>query len=40
MIFPENYRSIRLVERLGETLEAEIELYGHRLLQYSIRRED
>jgi RimJ/RimL family protein N-acetyltransferase len=40
LIFPENTRSIRLAGRLGESLEGEIELYGRRLLQYSIRRED
>ncbi|HTS02207.1 MAG TPA: GNAT family N-acetyltransferase [Thermoanaerobaculia bacterium] len=38
VIRPENARSIRLAERLGATLEEEIEESGARLLVYGIRR--
>jgi len=39
LIFPENARSIRLAERLGERFESDFHLAGHRLLVYSIGRE-
>lgn len=38
LIRPENARSIRLAERLGGTLEREIEEAGTRLLVYGIAR--
>ena len=38
-IDPENVASIRVAERLGETIEGEFELNGHRLLIYGIRKE-
>ena len=40
LIFPENERSLRLAERLGERYESDFHLEGHRLLMYSIRREE
>jgi len=40
LIFPENHRSIRLAERLGETHAREIELHGKTLLVYEISRTD
>jgi RimJ/RimL family protein N-acetyltransferase len=40
LIFPENARSIRLAERLGERYESDFHLAGHRLLLYSISREE
>jgi len=39
LIDPENHRSIRLAERLGERLEGEITLRGQRLSLYGIERE-
>jgi RimJ/RimL family protein N-acetyltransferase len=39
LIFPENERSVRLAERLGERYESDFHLDGHRLLMYSIHRE-
>lgn len=38
LIFPENSRSIRLAERLGETLVGSIQIQGKTLLQYQISR--
>jgi hypothetical protein len=38
LIDPENVNSIRVAERLGETLEGEVEVGGHRLLVYGISR--
>lgn len=40
LIFPENHRSIRLAERLGETPHGEVEIRGQRLLLYRIQREE
>jgi len=39
VIDPENLRSVRLAERLGERLEGEIEVRGHRVCLYSIERD-
>jgi RimJ/RimL family protein N-acetyltransferase len=39
MIDPDNRRSIRLAERLGERFEGEISLRGYRLSLYAIERE-
>lgn len=39
MIDPDNIRSIRLAERLGERLEGEIVLRGHRLSLYALDRD-
>jgi RimJ/RimL family protein N-acetyltransferase len=38
LIDPENVSSIRVAERIGETLEGEEELGGHRVLKYGIAR--
>jgi RimJ/RimL family protein N-acetyltransferase len=38
LIDPENVNSIRVAERLGETLEGETEVGGHRVLIYGISR--
>jgi RimJ/RimL family protein N-acetyltransferase len=38
LIFPQNERSIRLAERLGERYEGDFYLEGHRLLMYSIHK--
>lgn len=38
LIDPENVASIRVAERIGETLEREAEVAGHRLLVYGISR--
>lgn len=38
LIDPENVNSIRVAERLGETLEGEAEVGGHRVLIYGISR--
>ncbi|NIS81846.1 MAG: GNAT family N-acetyltransferase, partial [Anaerolineales bacterium] len=38
LIVPDNKRSIRLAERLGEEFEEEIELQGHLLLLYRIHK--
>lgn len=40
LIFPENQRSIRLAERLGESLIGSIQIQGKHLLQYRISRKD
>jgi RimJ/RimL family protein N-acetyltransferase len=39
LIDPENHRSIRLAERLGERFEQEVTLRGHRLSLYAIHRD-
>ena len=39
MIDPDNHRSIRLAQRLGERHEGDVVLRGHRLLVYAIDRE-
>ena len=38
LIHPDNQRSIRVAERLGERFDREIELRGHPALLYSIER--
>jgi RimJ/RimL family protein N-acetyltransferase len=38
LIHPDNRASIRVAERLGESLEAETELSGHPVLIYGIHR--
>ena len=38
LIDPENVASIRVAERIGETLEGEEEVGGHRSLRYGISR--
>ena len=38
LIHPENKNSIRVAERLGETLEGQTELLGHDVLIYGIDR--
>jgi RimJ/RimL family protein N-acetyltransferase len=38
LIYPANTGSIRVAERLGETLERRVELYGHDVCVYGIRR--
>jgi RimJ/RimL family protein N-acetyltransferase len=38
LIRPENAASIRVAERLGETLEGRMELFGHAVLIYGIDR--
>ena len=37
-IHPENLASVRVAERLGETLEGETELFGHPVLIYGCNR--
>ena len=37
LIDPENVASIRVAERIGETLQGEVEVQGHRLLKYGIQ---
>jgi RimJ/RimL family protein N-acetyltransferase len=39
LIVPENVRSIRLAERLGEQREGEAEVAGHRVLVFGLTRE-
>jgi RimJ/RimL family protein N-acetyltransferase len=39
LIDPQNVPSIRVAERLGETVQGEFQLGEHRLLVYGIRRE-
>jgi RimJ/RimL family protein N-acetyltransferase len=39
LIYPENGRSIRVAERLGERLEGRIELFGAQVLVYAIDRD-
>ena len=38
LIHPDNKNSIRVAERLGETLEGKTELFGHDVLIYGIDR--
>jgi RimJ/RimL family protein N-acetyltransferase len=38
LIDPENVSSIRVAEKIGETLDGEVEVQGHRLLVYRARR--
>jgi RimJ/RimL family protein N-acetyltransferase len=38
LIDPDNAASIRVAERLGETLRGDTELWGHRVLVYAIAR--
>src|SRR5687768_4505784 len=38
LIDPANFNSIRVAERLGETIEGETEIDGHRLIVYGISR--
>ncbi|HET7520305.1 MAG TPA: GNAT family N-acetyltransferase [Candidatus Limnocylindria bacterium] len=40
VIDPANARSIRVAERLGETLRGETQLFGYRVLLYGISRQD
>ncbi len=39
LIDPDNLRSIRLAQRLGERFEREVLLLGHRVSLYSVERE-
>ena len=39
LIDPANSRSIRLAERLGERFETEVEVRGHRVSLYALRRD-
>lgn len=38
LIYPANAASIRVAERIGETLEGRTELFGHEVLIYGMRR--
>ena len=38
LIYPANAASIRVAERLGETLEGHVNLFGHEALVYGITR--
>src|SRR5262249_18364140 len=38
LIHPENRPSIRVAERIGETLEGKTELFGHEVLVYGVDR--
>jgi RimJ/RimL family protein N-acetyltransferase len=38
LIHPENRASIKVAERIGETLEGKTELFGHDVLIYGIDR--
>jgi RimJ/RimL family protein N-acetyltransferase len=38
LIHPDNSASIKVAERLGETVEGQTELFGHAVLIYSINR--
>ena len=38
LIYPDNAASIRVAERIGETLEGRVDLFGHETLVYGIRR--
>jgi RimJ/RimL family protein N-acetyltransferase len=40
LIYPGNAASIRVAERIGETLEGRVELFGHETLVYGIHRSD
>jgi RimJ/RimL family protein N-acetyltransferase len=39
LVHPDNHASIRVVERLGETLERRIQHFGREKLVYRIDRE-
>lgn len=39
LIFPDNHRSIRVAERLGETLQGRVDLLGKEMLCYGVDRE-
>ena len=38
LIYPDNAASIRVAERIGETLEGYTHLHGHEVLIYGVRR--
>jgi RimJ/RimL family protein N-acetyltransferase len=38
LIYPPNAASIRVAERIGETLEGRTQLFGHEVLVYGIQR--
>ena len=38
LIDPANVNSIRVAEKSGESIEGEVEIGGHRMLVYGIRR--
>ena len=38
LIYPANAASIHVAEKIGETLEGRVELFGHETLVYGIRR--
>jgi RimJ/RimL family protein N-acetyltransferase len=38
LIYPPNAASIRVAERIGETLEGRTQLFGHEVLVYGIHR--
>ena len=40
LIYPANAASIRVAERIGETLEGRTQLFGHDVLVYGINRRD
>ncbi|MBF2048397.1 MAG: GNAT family N-acetyltransferase [Elainella sp. C42_A2020_010] len=40
LIVPQNQRSIRFAERLGEKLEGRTEIFGREVLIYGLERED
>jgi RimJ/RimL family protein N-acetyltransferase len=40
LIHPENVRSIRLAERIGEHLEKGVEMFDRRLFMYSVYQDD
>jgi RimJ/RimL family protein N-acetyltransferase len=39
LIYPENHASIRVAERLGESLQGRINHHGREMLRYGIDRE-
>jgi RimJ/RimL family protein N-acetyltransferase len=39
LIYPANTPSIRVAERIGETVERRVELFGHEVLVYGITRD-
>ena len=38
LIAPDNVASIKVAERLGETVEGETEIFGHSVLIYGVTR--
>jgi RimJ/RimL family protein N-acetyltransferase len=38
LIYPANAASIRVAERVGETLEGRVDLFGHEALVYGVAR--